>query len=135
MAASVFDHPFLSGLFGDDEAASLFTAEADIQAMLAFETALAGAQADAGVIPAAAADAIAAACGGFEPDLAALRAATAKDGVVIPELVRQLRRAAGDAHGAFVHHGATSQDAIDTSLMLRLKPFAALLAARLEQLD
>ncbi|RUW73136.1 3-carboxy-cis,cis-muconate cycloisomerase, partial [Mesorhizobium sp. M1E.F.Ca.ET.063.01.1.1] len=39
----------------------------------------------------------------------------------VPELVRQLRAAVGEPHGEFVHLGATSQDVIDTSLMLRLR--------------
>src|SRR5690606_34492608 len=41
------------------------------------------------------------------------------------ELVRQLRAAVGEPHGKSVHFGATSQDAIDTGLMLRLKPVIA----------
>ena len=51
-----------------------------------------------------------------------LRAGVAKDGVIVPELVRQLRAAVGEPHDASVHFGATSQDVIDTGLVLRLKP-------------
>jgi len=40
---------------------------------------------------------------------------------MIPELVRQIRVTVGEPHGDKVHFGATSQDVIDTSLMLRLK--------------
>ncbi|NLS04268.1 3-carboxy-cis,cis-muconate cycloisomerase [Rhizobium sp. P32RR-XVIII] len=134
MSASVFDHPFLSGLLGDEETAAYFSADADIRAMLAFEAALAKAEAAHGIIPVGAAAAIAGACSSFAPDLAALRNATARDGVVVPELVRQLRAAAGDA-GAHVHIGATSQDVIDSSLMLRLKPVAYLFAGRLVAID
>ena len=103
--------------------------------MLAFETALAEAEAGAGVIPADAAAAIAAALAGFRADIAALAAATARDGVVVPELVRQLRAAVGEPHAARVHFGATSQDVIDTALVLRLKAALPVLAARLDAHD
>ena len=67
--------------------------------MLRFEAALAAAEARHGVIPAEAAAAIADALAGFRPDLAALARGTARDGVVVPELVRQLRAAVGEPHG------------------------------------
>lgn len=131
MSLSPFEHPFLSGLFGDGEIAPLFSARADIAAMLRFETALAKAEAECGVIPAETANAIAAGLSGFTPDMVALAEGVAKDGVVVPELVRQLRRAVGGAAAEKVHFGATSQDVIDTSLMLRLKEAAAVLETRL----
>lgn len=121
MSISVFEHPFLTGLFGDDEEiSSLFTAYADIAAMLKFEAALAGAQADLGIIPAHAAERIMSATETMEPDLAQLEHGTARDGVVVPALVRNLRKTVGEDVAAHVHFGATSQDVIDTSLMLRL---------------
>lgn len=132
MSASPFDHPFLSGLLGDADVAEFMTAEADWRAMLRFETALARAEAAAGVIPSAAADRIVAALAAFEPDIAALNTGVGRDGVVIPDFVRQLRAAVGGEAAGFVHVGATSQDVIDTSLALRLKPVLAILDRRLE---
>jgi 3-carboxy-cis,cis-muconate cycloisomerase len=134
MAVSVFDHPFLSGLFGDDEAASCFTVEADIAAMLRFESCLAKAEAEEGVIPEAAAEAIAQGCAALAPDTGKLRAGTARDGAVVPALVDQLREAVGERHAADVHFGATSQDVVDTSLVLRLKPVLSLYRLRLGEL-
>ena len=134
MTVSSFDHPFLSGFLGDAETAELFSAKADLDAMLAFEAALAIAEGAAGIIPSGAASAIEKAIAGFRPDTSALREATARDGVVVPELVRQLREAAGE-HGRHVHFGATSQDVIDTSLALRLSKALALFAERLSALD
>jgi 3-carboxy-cis,cis-muconate cycloisomerase len=58
----------------------------------------------------------------FTPDMEKLRAGVACDGLVVPELVRQLREAVSEPHGARVHFGGTSQDVIDTALVLRLKP-------------
>jgi 3-carboxy-cis,cis-muconate cycloisomerase len=131
LSVSPFDHPVLSALLGDEEVAACFSAEADIAEMLAFERALAEAEADEGLVPAEAAAAIAEAIAHFSPDIAGLREGTARDGVVVPELVRQLREAVGDEHGGHVHFGATSQDAIDTSLALRLKRACAILSERL----
>src|SRR5688572_13415392 len=135
MSVSVFDHPWLSALLGDEEIARLFDVESELRAMLDFETALASAQAEAEMIPATAADAIARAAAQFNPDIDALAAATLRDGMVVPSWVEQLRRHVGPPHDEYVHFGSTSQDVLDTSLVLRLKPALATLGQRLEQLD
>ncbi|TPK98440.1 3-carboxy-cis,cis-muconate cycloisomerase [Mesorhizobium sp. B2-4-12] len=121
MTVSPFDHPLLSALLGDVGAARHFSVEAEIEAMLAFERALAQAEAESGVITQDAASAITAVLASFRPDTALLRSAAAKDGVIVPELVRQLRLAVSEPHGDKVHFGATSQDVVDTGLVLRLK--------------
>lgn len=120
MTASVFDHPILSGLLGDDEIGAQFSAAAELSAMLRFEVALAEAEAAEGLIPAEAAAAIALLQEQFVGDLDALKQSIGRDGVVIPDLVRQWRAALGE-QGTHLHFGATSQDAIDTGLMLRLE--------------
>jgi 3-carboxy-cis,cis-muconate cycloisomerase len=134
MSVSPFDSPVLSPLLGDAEIADCFSVEADIRAMLAFERALARAQASAGLIPAPAAAAISAACDQFSPDLADLAKGAAQDGVVVPILIKLLRAGIGAPHNVHVHRGATSQDVIDTSLVLRLKPALALFEMRLRAL-
>jgi 3-carboxy-cis,cis-muconate cycloisomerase len=82
-----------------------------LQAMLDAEAALARAQARAGVIPAAAADAIAAVCLADRYDIDALGRAARSAGNPVPALV-----AAADTE--WFHHGATSQDILDTAAML-----------------
>lgn len=134
MTVSPFDHPFLSGLLGNNEVAALFTAEADIKTMLRFEAALAQAEARDGVIPAEASDRISEVCANFTPDMDSLAHATARDGVVVPDLVRQLRLGVGWSHAKHVHFGATSQDVIDTSLVLRLKLALAIIELRIKEL-
>lgn len=133
MSFSPFDHPILSGLLGDDETARHFSAAAEIEAMLAFERALAQAEADEGIIEGEAAAVVVAALNNFKPDMAALKAGVGQDGVVVPELVKQLRAAIGKPHDKAVHFGATSQDVIDTGLILRLKPVIAHLDAVLAE--
>lgn len=131
MTFSPFDHPIVGGLLGDEEIAGYFSAEAELRAMLDFEAALAKVEARAGVIPAEAASRIAEAAQSFKADVMGLRLAAAKDGVAVPELVRQLREAVGGEASRYVHFGATSQDVVDTGLMLRLKPALAILETRL----
>jgi 3-carboxy-cis,cis-muconate cycloisomerase len=124
----------LDALVGDAETAQLFSDEADLAAMVRIEAELALAQAETGLIPPEAGERIAAVCGDFRPDLGRLAESMAADGVVVPELVRQLRQAVGEPHGRLVHHGATSQDIVDTSLVLRLGGALDLLAHRLRGL-
>ncbi len=129
-----FEHPFLGELLGDPEMAALLSAETELVLMLRFEAELAAAQAAHGLVPSEAAAAIAELCTSFSPDLASLRASTARDGVVVPELVRQLRVALGAPHARWLHLGCTSQDVVDTSLVLRLDRAVTLLDGRLTSL-
>jgi 3-carboxy-cis,cis-muconate cycloisomerase len=87
------------------------------------------------LIPQEAAQAIMNGLANFEPDLGKITISTAKDGVLIPELVRQLRTHIGEPHKAHVHFGATSQDIIDTSLVLRIKSLLDILESRIKAVD
>src|SRR6266581_7819893 len=89
-----------------------------VQAMLDVEAALARAEARIGLIPSRAAEGIAAQCRVDEFDVAQLgRAAVRTANPVIP-LVNALRAAVPHDAAAYVHHGATSQDILDTAMML-----------------
>ena len=134
MAIAAFDHPLLRGLLGDDETAVLLSPEAELQAMIRFEVALAEAEAEHGLIPAEAAEAISAAALTFTPAMAELLQAVGRDGVVVPDLVRQLRLAVGEPHGQHVHFGATSQDVVDTALVLRVRSVLDLVVRRLTEI-
>ena len=91
MTVSPFDHPFLSGLLGDEEARGIFPAEAEIAAMLAFERALAEAEATTASSRKDAAAAIVAALSLVQAGSSRRCEPARQDGVVVPELVRQLR--------------------------------------------
>jgi 3-carboxy-cis,cis-muconate cycloisomerase len=119
------------GLFTTPQMATAFSPEAHVRGMLAFEAALARAEAHAGVIPLEAADAIAATCRVELFDVAALYREAATAGTPAIPLVHMLtERVAEDARG-YVHWGATSQDAIDTALMLQMREGLGLLEADL----
>lgn len=136
---SVFEHPFLSGLLGNDDVSALLSAEADLEAMLEFEVALAIAEEKEGLIAAGSAAWIKAAVEGFSPDLKALNDATVRDGVVVPEMLRQLRGRLDAETKPALHFGATSQDVIDTSFAIRvvkvLELLDGILAEVVESLD
>ena len=127
----------LGPLFGSAEASALFTDGARLQRMLDFEAALARAEARLGVIPAAAAAPIAAKCRADLFDMTGLAQATAQAGNPAIPMVKALTAlvAADDADAArYVHWGATSQDAMDTGLVLQLRGFLRLLEADLDRL-
>lgn len=118
-------------MFTTPEMAAIFSAEAHVQHMVRFEAALAHAEAQASVIPPEAADAIAMTCRNAQFDLDKLyREATTAGTPVIP-LVRMLTEQLPDDARAFVHWGATSQDVIDTAMMLQMRAGLGLLEADL----
>lgn len=107
---------------------AIFSDAGTVQRMLDVEAALARAEARCGVIPAGAADVISAVCkdGAREGviDFDALAAAAVAAGNLAIPFVKQLTAAvaARDAEAArYVHWGATSQDIIDTALVLQLR--------------
>jgi 3-carboxy-cis,cis-muconate cycloisomerase len=134
MVAPPTDQPLLSNLLGDSQVEALFSADAELLHMTLFESALAVAEGAEGVISAEAAAAIAERLQDFVPDREALRRAAARDGVVVPDLVRQMRSHVGAPHDQFVHVGATSQDVVDTALVLRLAELCSLLEQRVAAL-
>jgi 3-carboxy-cis,cis-muconate cycloisomerase len=111
-SSSVFE-----GVYARGRVPALVSGRAWLQALLDFEAALARAQAREGIISSQEADAIVAACDPERFDLAEIGAAAAEIGNPAGAVVKALR-AAVDAP---VHHGATSQDAVDTAAMLVAK--------------
>jgi 3-carboxy-cis,cis-muconate cycloisomerase len=108
-------------LFSTPGMSAAFSSEAHVRGMLAFEAALARAEARAGIIPQEAATIIAANCRVELFDVAALYREAAIAGTPAIPLVRMLiAQVDGDAQ-KFVHWGATSQDAIDTALMIQMR--------------
>ena len=115
----------------------IFCDHGRVQGMLDFEAALARAEARLGLIPAAAVTPIAAACQAELYDFAALAEAIIPAGNSAIPLVKALGKqiAASDAQAErFVHLGATSQDAMDTGLVLQLRAAIGLLESDLAQL-
>ncbi|QPO13304.1 3-carboxy-cis,cis-muconate cycloisomerase [Thalassospira sp. A40-3] len=134
MSVSPFDSALLGNLFSDPEIAALFDDRAQIASMLLFESALAAAEARAGVIPEQSATRIAEVCRDFTPDPASLAAATASAGVPVPALVKALKAEIGGDDARYVHFGATSQDVVDSALVLQLRDAVAIIRRRIRKL-
>lgn len=133
MSVSPFGSPLFGDLFADPAALAHLDARAEIAAMLRFEGALAEAQGEAGAIPQAAASQIARAAASLEIEPGRLAPGVARDGVPVPALVAELRAAVGGDAASFVHWGATTQDVMDTGLVLRLRELLGLFEQRMAE--
>jgi 3-carboxy-cis,cis-muconate cycloisomerase len=114
---------------------ALMSDQARLQRMLDFEAALARAEAAVGVVTATGAVTIAEVCDAANYDIAALVEAQVPSGNIAIAVVGALTKAvaARDPLAAgFVHWGATSQDMIDTALMLELRAAIDALVADLD---
>ncbi len=124
-------------LFATDSMRAVFSDRARIARMLDFEAALAQAEASVGVIPVSAAGVIERRCDVDQFDVAAIGHAARDAGNLAIPLVSALTRnvAAADAGASgYVHWGATSQDVIDTALVLQLRDALALIETDIERL-
>jgi 3-carboxy-cis,cis-muconate cycloisomerase len=96
-----------------------------LAAMVAFESALASAQAEEGLIPVSSARAIAGACERVTFDVDALVAEAKGSATLVVPFVSTLRSAVSavdPAAASHVHFGATTQDVLDTAMVLCLRP-------------
>lgn len=111
----------IDALFSTPAMSAAFSSEAHVHYMLAFEAALARVEAHIGILPQEAAESIAEQCKVELFDVVALYREAAVAGTPAIPLVRMLTaHIEGDAK-KFVHWGATSQDVIDTAMMLQMR--------------
>jgi 3-carboxy-cis,cis-muconate cycloisomerase len=124
----------LSG--GSAEMLKIFSDASLVKHALAFEAALAEAEAAEGLLTADEAARIAIACAQLPLDTETLAVEAAHAGTLAIPLVHHLRRSLGDdVVAAKIHWGATSQDVADTALMLQAKAGSALIARELTRLQ
>ncbi len=106
--------------YGSDAMRELFSEEGRLRRMLEVESALSRAQAQLGMVPQQAADAITEAARSGRVTAARVNELEEQIKHDIMALVRALAEQCGGA-GAYVHLGATSNDIIDTTTALQLK--------------
>ncbi len=126
MAATVLDSLLFRDAFGTPAMRAIFEDAALLARYTEVEVALARAQGKLGVIPAQAAKDIAAKCDPAKLDLGRLKQETEVVGYPILPLVRQLAAQCGEA-GKFLHWGATTQDIMDTAVVLQVRDALALI--------
>src|SRR5258708_7565305 len=121
MTVNPADSEIFGTLFGTEAMRALFSDRHRMQCMLDVEAALARAQARLGIIPAEAAAAISGAANVDRLNFAEIGASTRIVGYPVVALAKALGAAAGPEAGRYVHWGATTQDILDTSLVLQMR--------------
>lgn len=114
----------LDPLFTTDDMREIFSDHRRLQAMLNFEAALARALARTGIAPKESVAAIESQCDANLYSIEKLAREAALAGNVAIPMVKHLTSLVANADekaSSFVHYGATSQDAIDTGLILQLR--------------
>jgi len=122
MPASLLQHPFMS-----QSALAETDSENMVQAMLTFELGLAEVQEARGAVPAGASRQMRDILAAHAFDVEAIAAGIASGGNAAISFVKQGRAALPDELKRYFHQGATSQDVVDSALMLLLKPRLAAL--------
>lgn len=125
----------VNSLFNAPQIEAAFSFDADLCEMLRFEKALASAQAARGLIPKAHATQINEILSTFEINKDDVLGRFSKDGVTPPAIIQQIKKQLNDALKPSFHTGATSQDLIDTSLIIRVKRCVEIVSRLLSDLD
>ncbi len=131
MTISPFDSKLYRSLFGDEEIAGLFSNQTFLASLVKVEIALAKAEAAVGLIPENAAEQIILGLNHFIPDPENLGKRIGDYGVVVPAFLEKAREALVEEAQQYLHWGATSQDVVDTALILRLAEGLPILEYRL----
>ncbi|WP_319824517.1 adenylosuccinate lyase family protein [Thalassovita sp.] len=134
MASSVFSSELYTRLFPAGDASRLFTDSAEVRAMQLVEGTLAKVQGDMGLIPLESALYIHRASLEIPLDPGGLAQSVAENGIPVPGLVAAFRKAMeAPEHAQYVHWGATTQDIVDTGLILRLRQYLGIMETRLRE--
>ncbi len=130
-AATAIDSILYREAFGTPSMRSIFADHALIGRYVEVEVALAKAEARCGVIPAGAAEEIAAKADAASLDFDLLRRETDNVGYPILPLVHQVAMQCGEA-GRWLHWGATTQDIMDTAVVLQVRDALLIVEADIE---
>ncbi|MDQ1486311.1 MAG: 3-carboxy-cis,cis-muconate cycloisomerase, partial [Actinomycetota bacterium] len=125
LSTHLLDSRALGSLFASNGMRKVFNDRATVQAWLDAEVALAEAQSEMGLIPAGVAAEIKAGADADAWDLGELAVEVQRTGHPLVPAIRELTRRAGEA-GGWVHFGATTQDIMDTGLVIQCQQGLAL---------
>jgi adenylosuccinate lyase len=121
MSVSVFDMSTMQHLWSTPELREIFSETNRLQKWLDFEVALARTQERLGLIPAGVAEEIAAAARIDAIDIEAVAADVRRIKHTLVPLLKQLQKGLSKQAAEYLHYGATTQDVVDTGLILQLK--------------
>ena len=131
MSINPADSQIFGSVYGTDEIRALFSDRAHLQFMLDVEAALARAESGLGLVPAPVADAIGHAAHVENLRLDYIAESTRRVGYPVIALVKELGRIAGDEAAHYIHLGATTQDILDTAIVLQLRASFAIVRREL----
>ncbi|SHH48713.1 3-carboxy-cis,cis-muconate cycloisomerase [Chryseolinea serpens] len=120
-----------SKYLADKEISRIFSDEALIKKILAFEIALAKEQAYLDIIPKTASEEISSLLSSIVVDPRELADGTRQHGVPVVPLLELVKSKIAANKAKFIHYGATSQDAMDTALALMLKDATKIISEKL----
>jgi len=127
MPSSIIDSNYYRDMFSTPEMRAIFSDEARLWAWIKTEIALAKAQVALGIIPEGTDTAIEQAADINKMNLEEMKADFDRVGFPILPFVKQLNKACGAETARWVHYGATTQDILDTGMVLQMKDGLALI--------
>lgn len=134
MYSTVIDSKVFGPLFSTEEMRRVFSDENMVQQWLNTEAALAAAQGELGIIPKDIAKEINGKAKAELLDIPSI-GEFYKSSITIVPLLKAFKKVLDNNAGEYVHWGATSQDIVDTGLMLQIKAAHAILLRRLRQIE
>ncbi len=134
MPSGVFDSILLKHMWGTDELRAVFNDENRVQKWYDYEAALALSQAELGIIPQAAAAEIAGKANVGNVDLEAIAVEVRRTKHPLVPALRALQALCAGDHGEYLHFGPTTQDVLDTGVMLQIKQAHAVFVRDLQDI-
>lgn len=121
MPSSIIDSNYFRDMFGTEAMRSIFSDESRIQAWIDTEIALAKAQVQTGVIPNGVDENIAKVAFLNNFNIVAMKEDFDRVGFPILPFVKQLTKLCDAESAKWVHYGATTQDILDTGMVLQMR--------------
>jgi adenylosuccinate lyase len=121
MASGVFDDALIKHLWSSEEMRAIFSDRNRVQKWFDYEAALALEQAELGIIPKAAAQEIAAHAHVGEVDIEAIGAEIRRIKHPLVPALKALQQRCSGGHGEYIHFGPTTQDILDTGVVLQIR--------------
>jgi adenylosuccinate lyase len=134
MPTGVFDSTLLKHMWSTDELRAVFNDENRVQKWYDYEAALALSQAELGIIPQAAASEIARKAKVTNVDLEEIAAEIRRINHPLVPALRALQAICAGDLGEYLHFGPTTQDVLDTGVMLQIKEAHALFKRDLQDI-
>ncbi len=134
MAAFVIDSEMFKEQYGTPEMRAVFSDESLMQKWLDCWVALSQAEADLGIVPQEAADHIKECAKAENIDLAAIGEGFTKTSHPLMPQIRAFEAVCGKKAGGFIHWGATTQDIMDTAVVLQIKDAHAIIEEQIKKM-